>query len=195
MMRACFAAEPRLPINKSSLKRMRRDGRLPGVVMGTNQESSMIHISLREFKHWIRGAGSQLVDIQIGDSEIIPVLLEGLQRNPVTRDYIHVDFLRIKTDEFVRSKVGLNYIGNPKGTKLGGILQTQSSFIEVKALPHQLVSSISVDISELNIGDSLLAGNIELPPGVTLLSPDNELLLSVVTPKVQSEETEGESAV
>ncbi|WP_316244841.1 50S ribosomal protein L25 [Paenibacillus senegalensis] len=195
MMRACFAAEPRLPMNKSSLKGLRSKGRLPGSIMGPGQESSMIHISLREFKRWIRGAGSRLVDIQIGDSEKIPVLLEGLQRDPVTRDYIHVDFLRVKTDEFVRSRVGITYMGIPKGTKLGGILQTQSSFIEVKALPHQLVSSISVDISELNIGDTLLAENIELPPGTTLLSPDKELLLSILTPKVQSDDTEGESAV
>ncbi|MGZ7441787.1 50S ribosomal protein L25 [Paenibacillus sp. TH7-28] len=193
-MRACFAAEQRSPMNRSGLKRMRQSGRLPGVVMGLNQESDMIHISSQEFQRWIRGGGSGMLEIQMEGCETIPVLLEGLQRDAVTREYIHVDFLRVKTDELVRAKVTLDYIGIPKGTKLGGILQTQSTFIEVEALPHQLPSSISVDISELNIGDSLLVGNVKLPPEVTLLSSENELLLSIVTPRVQSEEADGESA-
>ncbi|WP_410771528.1 50S ribosomal protein L25 [Fontibacillus sp. BL9] len=194
MMRASFAAEQRVSMNRSGLKRLRQSGRLPGVVMGLNQKSDMIHILAKEFERWIRGGGSGLLEIQMGDSETIPVLLEGLQRDAVTREYIHVDFLRVKRDELVRANVTLDYVGIPKGTKLGGILQTQSTFIEVQALPHQLPSSIRVDIGKLDIGDSLLVGDIGIPSGITLLSSENELLLSVVTPKVQSEENDGESA-
>lgn len=191
-MRASFAAEQRSPLNKSGLKRLRNEGRLPGVVMGLNKESDMIHISSQEFQRWFRGGGSGLLEVQVGDSKKIPVLLEGLQRDAVTRDYIHVDFLRVRTDELVRTRVTLDYVGTPKGTKLGGIVQTQSTFIEVEALPQDLPSSISVDISELEIGDSLLVENIVLPPEVTLLSSDNELLVSVVTPRIQAEDLEAE---
>lgn len=191
-MRACFAAEQRSPMNRSGLKRLRNDGRLPGVVMGLNKESDMIHISSQEFQRWVRGGGSGLLEVQVGGTDKIPVLLEGLQRDAVTREYIHVDFLRVRTDELVRTRVTLDYVGTPKGTKLGGIVQTQSTFIEVEALPHQLPSSISVDISELEIGDSLLVGNIELPPEVTLLSSDKELLVSVVTPRIQAEDLEAQ---
>ncbi|MNJ41741.1 50S ribosomal protein L25 [compost metagenome] len=132
------------------------------------------------------------MEVQVGGSDKIPVLLEGLQRDAVTREYTHVDFLRVKKDELVRTRVTLDYVGTPKGTKLGGIVQTQSTFIEVEALPHQLPSSISVDISELDIGDSLLVGNVELPPEVTLLSAENELLVSVVTPRIQAGDLESE---
>ncbi|MUG43974.1 50S ribosomal protein L25 [Paenibacillus woosongensis] len=191
-MRACFAAEQRSPMNRSGLKRLRQSGRLPGVVMGLNKESDMIHISSQEFHRWVRGGGSGLLEVQVGGSDKVPVLLEGLQRDAVTREYIHVDFLRVKKDELVRTRVTLDYVGTPKGTKLGGIVQTQSTFIEVEALPHQLPSSISVDISELDVGDSLLVGNIELPPEVTLLSSENELLVSVVTPRIQSEDLESQ---
>ncbi|MFD3261514.1 50S ribosomal protein L25 [Paenibacillus lentus] len=191
-MRACFAAEQRSPMNRSGLKRLRNQGRLPGVVMGLNKESDMIHISSQEFQRWVRGGGSGLLEVQVGGTDKIPVLLEGLQRDAVTREYIHVDFLRVRTDELVRTRVTLDYVGTPKGTKLGGIVQTQSTFIEVEALPHQLPSSISVDISELEIGDSLLVGNIELPPEVTLLSSDKELLVSVVTPRIQAEDLEAQ---
>ncbi|WP_019639311.1 50S ribosomal protein L25 [Paenibacillus fonticola] len=191
-MRACFVAEQRSPMNKSGLKRLRQSGRLPGVVMGLNKESDMIHISSQEFQRWFRGGGSGLLEVQVGGSDKIPVLLEGLQRDAVTREYTHVDFLRVKKDELVRTRVTLDYVGTPKGTKLGGIVQTQSTFIEVEALPHQLPSSISVDISELDIGDSLLVGNVELPPEVTLLSAENELLVSVVTPRIQAGDLESE---
>ncbi|AZK48258.1 50S ribosomal protein L25 [Paenibacillus lentus] len=189
-MRACFAAELRSPLNKSGLKRLRSEGRLPGVIMGLNKESDMIHISSHEFQRWFRNGGAGLLEVQVGDSNKIPVLLEGLQRDAITREYIHVDFLRVRTDELVRARVTLDYVGTPKGTKLGGILQTQSTFIEVEALPQNLPSSITVDISELEIGDSLLVGNIELPPEVTLLSADNELLVSIVTPRIQAEDLE-----
>lgn len=195
MMRACIAAEHRTTMNKSGLKRMRQNGRIPGVVMGLNQASDRIHLSAREFGRWVRAGGTGLLDIRIGDSEPVTVLLEDVQRDPVTGDYIHIDLLRVKHDEKVRAKVALHYVGTPKGTKLGGSLQTQSTFIEIQALPHQLMPSISVDISELNIGDSLLAGQIELPPEVTLLSPDNELLLSVLAKTLHMEESDAEEAV
>lgn len=195
MMRASFAAEPRVSMNKAGLKRLRQSGRLPGVVMGLNQESDMIHIVSKEFQRWLRSGGSGLLEIQMEGSGPIPVLVEGLQRDAVTREYIHVDFLRVKTDELVRTNVTLEYVGIPKGTKEGGILQTQSSFIEVQALPHHVPPSISIDISDLNVGDSLTVGNIKLPPEITLLSSENELLLSVVTPKVQPSENEVEAAV
>jgi len=193
MMRACLAVEQRTPMNKSGLKRLRRSGRLPGVIMGLNKESDMIHVSLQEFQRWIRGGGSRLLEVQTGDSGTIPVLLEGLQRDAVTREYIHVDFLRVRMDEPVRAKVALDYIGTPKGMKLGGALQTQSTFIEVEALPHQLPSTVSVDIRELNVGESLLAGSIQLPPEVKLLSSDKEPLLSVI-PRKGPEQSDSESA-
>lgn len=192
MMRACFAAEQRSPLNRSGLKHLRRSGRLPGVVMGLNKESDMIHISSQEFQRWVRGGGSGLLEVQLNGSDKIPVLLEGLQRDAVTREYIHVDFLRVRTDELVRTKVTLDYVGTPKGTKVGGIVQTQSTFIEIEALPHQLPSSISVDISGLNVGDSLLVGDVKLPPEVALLSSENELLVSVVTPRVQAGDLESQ---
>ncbi len=195
MLSACLTAEQRSSMNKSSLKQLRKSGRLPGVVMGLNKESTMVHLSMPDFKRWMRNTGSGMLELQIKDSETIPVLLEGVQRDAVTGDYIHVDLLRVKTDEPVVTKIALNYIGIPKGTKMGAILQTQSSFIEVKALPHQLVSFINVDISEMDIGDTLLAGDIQLPPGVAMISSENELLLSIVTPKLQAVEAEEESAV
>lgn len=187
-MRACFAAESRLPMNKSGLRRLRQSGRIPAVIIGLNQESEQVHVSAREFTRWIRGGGSGLLEIQVNGSEAIPVLLEGVQRDTVTRDYIHVDFLRVQKDEPVRAKVTLDYVGTPKGAKLGGILQTQGNFIEVEALPHFLPPSISVDISELEIGDSLGVEDILLPPGLKLLSPAGERLLSVIVSSLRPEE-------
>lgn len=192
MMRACFAAEKRIPMNKSGLKNLRRNGRLPASIMGLNQESEMVHISLRDFNRWVRGGSSGLLEIKNGDSEATPVLLQGLQKDVVTREYIHADFLRVRTDEAVRAKVSLDFVGTPIGEKAGGTLQTQSTVIEVESLPQLLPATITVDISDLQVGESLLVGDIKLPAEVKMLSPEDDPLLTVIAPTLQQEETDEE---
>lgn len=187
-MNICFQAEQRKPLNRNGLKRLRQEGRLPGIIMGLNKDSTMIHLSTKEFHRWVRGGGTGVLNISLGESETIPVLLEAVQRDVVTRDYLHADFLRISKNEVVRTKIPIVYVGTAKGSKLGGIVQTQSSFIEVQALPRQLPASITVDISDLDIGESLHVGDIKLPADVILISGVNELLVSIVVmPKVVEE--------
>ncbi len=154
-MNPCFQAEHRNPMNRTGLKRLRHEGRLPGIIFGVNTDNAMIHISRKEFQQWTRGGGTGVLEINLGAIGTIPVLLEGVQRDPVTREFIHADFLRVKTNEVVRTKITIHYIGVAKGTKQGGIVQTQGSFIEIQALPGQLPASITTDISDLDIGESI----------------------------------------
>src|SRR5690606_20454498 len=119
-----------------------------------------------------------------------PVLLEAIQRDPVTRELLHVDFLRVRNDQPVRTKVPIEYVGTAKGSKEGGIVQTQGTTIELEALPANLPSVLTVDISELGVGDTLRVGDVALPSGVTLVSLAEELLVSVVAPKVEQKAEE-----
>ena len=98
--------------------------------------------------------------------------------------------MRININEVVRTRVNLDYIGTAKGAKLGGVVQIQSTFIEIESFPDRIPAIIPVGISELDIGHSLHVGDLKLPDGVVLISSANELLVSVVTPKVQSEQPE-----
>jgi len=187
-MTICFQAEQRMPSNRGGLKRMRKEGRLPAIVFGTNMDNAMIHISSNEFQSWTRSGGAGIVELDITGSGKVPVLLEGVQRDALTREFVHVDFLRVQKNEILKTKVAIDYIGTAKGTKLGGIVLTQSTTVEIEALPANLPSSIAVDISELEVGESLRVSDIALPTGVTLITPENEIIISVTTPRGAAEE-------
>lgn len=189
-MRVNLRAETRAAMNKTRLKQLRLSGRIPAVVFGTGENNMMIQLSAKEFGKWARNGKGGILELRFDDREPLPVLLESVQRDPITREYIHVDFLRININEVVRTRVNLDYIGTAKGAKLGGVVQIQSTFIEIESFPDRIPATIPVDISELDIGNSLHIGDLKLPDGVVLISSANELLVSVVTPKVQSEQPE-----
>src|SRR5690606_7472838 len=131
-------AEHRQHLNRSGLKQLRDKGRLPGIIFGTGLDNTMIHISRKDFHQLAKSGGAGIVQLQLGDAEKIPVLLENAQRDAISQEYIHVDFLRVKQDEEVRMNLPIIITGTPKGTKLGGIIQTDSTTIEVQALPRNL---------------------------------------------------------
>ena len=178
-MRTILQAHQRPHTNRTGLKRLRREGRLPGVIFGNEQDNAMIHLSAKAFRQFLRTGGSEMIELQLEGRENVPVLLEGLQRDPITKEPIHVDFLQVREDKIVRTGVVLEYVGTARGTRVGGVVQIQSTSIEVRSLPGRVPSSITVDISNLDLGDTLLASDLKLPAGVELSSADNELLVSV----------------
>lgn len=189
-MKTYLRGKTRAAMNKTGLRQLRRSGQIPAIVFGTDEDNVMIQLSTKEFGKWAKTGQGGIVELRLDDQEPILVLLETVQRGPVTREYIHVDFLRIKKNELVRTRVNLDYIGTAKGAKFGGVVQIQSTFIEIESYPERIPSLITIDISELEIGDSIHVGDLKLPEGVELISAANELLVSMVTPKVQADEPE-----
>jgi len=172
-------ADQRPVMNRSGLKRMRREGRLPGVIFGIEREAAMIQLSAKEVKQFLKTGESGVIELVVEGTGTVPVLLEGLQRDPVTKEPVHVDFLKVHEDQIVRTYLSLEYTGKPRGTREGGVAQIQRASIEIRTLPSRVPSSLAVDISQLDIGDVLLAGDLSLPPEVELVSAANELLVSV----------------
>ncbi|MNN61493.1 50S ribosomal protein L25 [compost metagenome] len=93
---------------------------------------------------------------------------------------IHVDFQHVSKNKPIRVKVPLHMNGIAKGTTSGGVLQVQANDLEVEGLPDDLPASLEVDVSSLGIGDKLLAVDVALPAGVTLIADQQELLASVI---------------
>lgn len=191
-MRVCFEAEQRTIVNPSGLRKLRSNGNLPGIILNKQGKTSHIHIRTKEFQRWRRQGGSGLVDLSLGGTEKISVLLQAAQQDVVTKDYIHVDFLRIQHNETVKTKVPVEFIGTAAGVKFGGIVAVQSTGLEVEALPSQLPASLQLDISELEIGQSLSASAVILPEGVKLLAPEEEVLVSVLPPQLEEVKEEAE---
>ncbi|MBO9608999.1 MAG: 50S ribosomal protein L25 [Paenibacillaceae bacterium] len=181
-MAACIHTERRTRLNSSGLRHLRQKGRLPGVVFGKKADNEMIHISTKQFEKWLKQGASGFIELQMEGDRSMTVLLEDLQRNPVTGELVHVDFQLVQTGEVIRTKLGVKFAGTPIGTKSGGVVQTQDPYVEVEALPKDLPSTVVLDISAMEIGDVRFVKDLTLPPEVTVISRDNELLISVLKP-------------
>lgn len=178
-MSTSIQAENRTRLNPSGLRNLRQGGRLPGVVFGKGTESKMIHISMAEFKKWLRDGTSGFIELQLAGDQAISVRLEDLQRNPVTQELLHVDFLQADSNEIMRTKIPVKFNGTPVGTKNGGVVLVQSTFIEVEALPKYLPPAIELDITNLNEGESLSVKDVDFPAEVTVITGQDEFLVSV----------------
>ncbi|MEF2966573.1 50S ribosomal protein L25 [Paenibacillus sp. M1] len=181
-MAACIHTERRPRLNSSGLRNLRQGGRLPGVVFGKNADNEIIHISTKQFEKWLKQGTSGFIELQMEGDRSMTVLLEDLQRNPVTGELVHVDFQLVQTGEIIRTKLGVKFVGTPIGTKSGGAVQIQDPFVEVEAFPKDLPSTVELDISAMEIGDTRFVKDLILPPNVTVISGDNELLISVSKP-------------
>lgn len=186
-MSSSIQTKIRPKLTRSELNQLRESGRLPGIVFGRGRDNTMVHLAEKDFMQWAKNGESQIIQLQIEEMGTIPVLLENVQRDPLTRKLVHIDFLQVRMDEKVRTKVSVELTGTPEGTKTGGILQTQVSQIEVEGLPNQLPSVITVDISNLQVGDTLTAGELTIPEGVALVSSPDELLVSIVPPRLDKD--------
>lgn len=181
-MTTCIHTERRPLLNSSGLRNLRKEGRLPGVVFGKKMDNEIIHISTKQFEKWIKNGASGFIELKMEGDESLTVLLEDLQRHPVTGDPLHVDFQFVQTGKIIRTKLPVKIIGTPIGTKAGGVIQVQDPYVEVEALPKDLPSSVELDISEMEVGDTRFVKDLNLPPEVTVISGDNELVVSLSKP-------------
>ncbi|WP_342779082.1 50S ribosomal protein L25 [Paenibacillus hemerocallicola] len=177
-----FQAEPRMRLHSSGLRDLRKSGRLPGIVFGKNAENEMIHISTAQLQRWLKQGAAGFIELQFEGKDPLTVLLEDIQRDSVTRDLLHVDFQQVQTNEIVRTKIPVKFYGTPVGTKQGGVVQIQRAFIEVEALPRYLPTGVEFDIGGMDVGEALYVKDAKFTSEVTVISEDNEFLLSVVNP-------------
>ena len=188
-----MANEHKIDINKRELsgkqgiKQIRREGNIPGVYYSPNSESSIpIVISKAELNAAIK-SGARIFNISVGDKKQ-NVLFKSVQYHPVTDKILHVDLYGIRMDRPVNIKVAVSLIGDPIGViEGGGVLNQAASEIEVICLPGDIPDFFEADISNLNLGESLNAGSIELSDKYTLVTPEDAALASVTMPMKESE--------
>ena len=188
-----MANEHKIDINKRELsgkqgiKQIRRAGNIPGVYYSPNSESSIpIVISKAELNAAIK-SGARIFNISVGDKKQ-NVLFKSVQYHPVTDQILHVDLYGIRMDRPVNIKVSVSLIGDPIGViEGGGVLNQAASEIEVICLPGDIPEFFEADISNLNLGESLNAGSIELSDKYTLVTPEDAALASVTMPMKESE--------
>jgi large subunit ribosomal protein L25 len=182
------------PDGSRSARRLRRTGRIPGVLYGGGSDPVSFSVDARELRLALAGSGA-VVDLSIDGAKATPVVLKEAQRDPVRGETTHVDLLRVRLDKPIHAIIPLELTGGDStpGVKEGGILEQLTRELNIEALPTSIPESIVHELGELNIGDTLALDAITVPEGVTLLDDLATTVASISAPRLQTEETELES--
>lgn len=184
--------EKRETRGKEAAKKLRREGKIPGIYYFQGQEAIALAVDEKQLHGVVSGEGS-VVDLQVGKGKILPSIIKDVQWHPVTSEPVHVDFLGVKLDEAVVVEVPLSVVGTSKGVKnAGGVLQQVHRYVEVECLPLDIPEHIEVDISDLDINDTVHASDLHFDKGQIVTDPDT-LILSILPPRVEVEVEEEEA--
>lgn len=190
----------RVSSGSRAVRRLRRAGRVPGVLYGGGGEPVGFDADERELRHALAGSGAVL-DLSVDGGKTTPVVLKDAQRHPVRGETIHVDLLRVNLNEAIHALVPLELTGidDAPGVKEGGVLEQITRELNVEALPTAIPESIVHDVGEMQISETILLGSVELPEGVTPLDDLEETVVATLSPpRLQSEtadEIESETEV
>jgi large subunit ribosomal protein L25 len=182
---------------KESAKKLRREGKVPAVIYGRQEEPIRLAINAKELRDMLAHHGSHgLLSLKDEGGSATPALIKALQKHPVKHHILSVDFLRVSLSEKVRATVPVILDGEPVGVKVdGGILVHAMHEIEIEALPQDLPEAIHADVSELQFdGAPLYVKDLTLPSGVTVITDGDEDIAVVNPPQREAETTEEVSA-
>jgi len=182
----------REPGGSRAARRLRRSGRVPGVLYGGADESIGFDVDARELRVALASSGAVL-DLSVDGETATPVVLKEAQRDPVRGQTIHVDLLRVRLDEAIHATVPLELTGveDAPGVKEGGVLEQIMRELNVEALPTAIPESISYAVGEMQIGDTIGLAAVAMPEGVTLLDEVEEVVIATLSPpRLQIEEEE-----
>ncbi len=195
-----ITVERRTEQGKNAMRRLRRAGKVPGVVYGPRRQTIAVSTPTAEFErkvghlegsHLIRLVHANGPEPELHDKM---VLVRELQRHPVTGEPLHADFYEVDLTERLQVTVALHFVGRAAGVVAGGILQPVLREIEVDCLPTEIPEFIAVDVSHLAIHDAIHLGDIALPPGVTIVGDPGQTVVTVLPPSVEAKPAEAAEA-
>ncbi len=167
-----FTAEPRSDLGKGASRRLRRAGQVPAILYGGGQDPLPLTLNHLNFVTQLQNPAvySHVLTLKIGD-QIETAVLRDLQRHPFKPTILHIDFLRASADRKLRVHVPLHFINesNAKGVKQqGGVVSHALIDLEITCLPKDLPEFVTIDLTNLGMGESLHLSGIPLPDGVEL---------------------------
>jgi large subunit ribosomal protein L25 len=181
-------ADPREKGSKNSARRLRRNGKIPAILYGPKTQSVPLQVDKKDFSTRVAVLeGSHLVRLKSSDPSLTEkvALVKDMQFHPISGDVIHTDLYEVDLAARITVRVPLRFIGKAAGVVRGGILQPIVREVEVECLPLDIPNSFNVDVSALDIGDSIHVEDIPMPEGVTAVYESNYAVVTVVTPTVE----------
>jgi large subunit ribosomal protein L25 len=174
-------------------------GQIPAVLYGPKTEPVLLSVDKNDLELLFKkgGIGQIVLNLVIqknGETLTTPAMIKELQTHPVSRNFIHVDFYEIQMDQKITAKIPVITTGKAKGVELGGILQIIRRELEVECLPLAVPGSVEIDISDLDIGDSIHVRDIKIEGEIEFLEEDDYTVVTVLSPKMEEEPEEEEEA-
>ncbi len=179
---------------KGDARKLRASGYVPAVVYGADKEPEHVFLDRKEITRVIHHEATIIYLKSENTKTETPVIIRTYDKEPLTEDVLHVDFLRVKMDEEVTSVVPVVLVNEDvcKGVKMGGIIQHGLREMEIEALPKDLPPHIEVDIANLEIGDTIKVADLVLPEGVRTAEDPEEIIVTIVPPAIYEEEAPAE---
>ena len=185
MASANLTATPRTTTGKGAARALRREGQVPAVIYGHSREPQSLAINARELDRLLDriSAGSTVIELSLG-GKTAKTLIREIQRNPLKRNVVHVDFQELVAGEKVTVNVPIRLVGTPEGVRLGGgILEQVMSELEIEVDPANMPDHLDVDVTNLTIGHTLHVSDVKVPAGVSVLADEGATVALVAAPK------------
>jgi large subunit ribosomal protein L25 len=185
--------DARAPQGSRATRRLRRSGRVPGVVYGGGGDPITFDVDARLLRNALAHGGA-VIDLSVEGAAAQPVVVKDEQHHPVTGSLLHVDLLRVRLDRAIEATTFLELVGGDEapGVKEGGVLEQVTRELNIEALPTSIPDTIEHDVSGMEMNDTLTLAAITAPDGVTLLDDLEETVIATLSPPRVEEEPEEE---
>ena len=184
-----LAVQPRSEVGRSAVKKIKSEGFVPAVIYSHNQAPISLKVKERDIATLLSHTVGEhvLVDLEISGASQM-ALIQEVQHHPVTQQILHVDFQGVSANEEIESTIPVEAVGEALGVKsYGGILEQLHRALAIRCLPRDLPEIINVDVTALNVGESIHVKDIKLPPGVTAVDDEDVTVFLVAEPTVAAE--------
>lgn len=176
-------------------RRLRSEGLIPGILYGAKTDPVMLTVNNHALEQVVKkgNIGQLLLNLTVEgtDAPGKPTMIKELQRHPVTRRFLHVDFYEVRMDKKIRISIPVVTTGKAKGVDTGGMMQIIRREVDVLCLPNQIPEKITIDVANLDIGDSVHVKDIPLPTGSEIPEDVNFTVITVLGQKTDVQKTEG----
>jgi large subunit ribosomal protein L25 len=185
---------------KGSSRRLRKAQQIPGVIYGLDKTPVMLQLGFFEITNALKNdiIFSHVIDLKVGKT-VEQVLIKDLQRHPARKDITHIDFLRVDAKTEITANIPLHFTNadDSEAVRLGAVVNTLVTSLEITCLPKDLPESIAIDVSQLALGEGISLTGIKLPKGVTIVAlthgdieSHDATVVSIIEPRVMAEEVE-----
>lgn len=192
-----LTAQIRKETGKNACSRLRRNGFIPAIIY-THGKSEAVQVPKREFGKLFKGniSESVVIDLEVSGGSSEPeqkVIVKDYQLNPVTDEVVHLDFYKVDLSQKLQTVVPVMTTGTSKGERMGGMLDVVERELQIEALPGDLPEKIEIDVTNLDLGHSILVKDLPVSGSLRFLADPERVVVTVLVPKAAKEEVAEEA--